>query len=45
MAELKKPTPPPTQMIREGVNPKIPKPKTFFSALVIAYYKLFLSLF
>jgi len=28
MAEVKKPTPPPTQMIREGVNPNTPKPKT-----------------
>jgi hypothetical protein len=26
--EVKKPTPPPTQMIREGVNPNILKPKT-----------------
>jgi len=34
MAEVKKPTPPPTQMIREGVNPNTVRPTTTASTTV-----------
>jgi len=34
MAQVKKPTPPPTQMIREGENPNKPKPNSGDKKLV-----------
>lgn len=34
MAQIKKPTPPPTQMIREGVNPNIPRPTSTVNSTV-----------